>query len=82
MRIFSPESAVVAILIVVLLVLIAPAVVSRREQARQFQRTDRIKQIGLSLNQYHDTYQRFPAGSNSKKPPAGRQPIEIPISPL
>lgn len=84
MRISSPESAVVAILILVLLVLVAPAVVYKREQARELQRHDRIKQIGLSLNNYHDTFQSFPAGSNSKKPPATRQPEaqEILISPL
>jgi type II secretory pathway pseudopilin PulG len=83
-RISSPEYVVVAILILVLLLLVAPAVLSKREQARQMLKQDRLKQVGMSLNSYHDTFNSFPAGSTAEKQPATRQPNaqDILISPL
>ncbi len=84
MRISSPEYVVVTILILVLLLLVAPAVLYKREQARQMLKQDRLKQVGMSLNNYHDTFNTFPAGSNAKKQPATRplEPQDILISPL
>lgn len=84
MRISSPEYMVVAILGLVLLLLIAPAVLYKREQARQLLKQDRLKQVGMSLNNYHDTFNSFPAGSTSKQRPTTRQPKpqEVLVSPL
>jgi hypothetical protein len=83
-RISSPEYVVVAILALVLLLLVAPAVLYKREQARQMMKQDRLKQVGMSLNNYHDTFNSFPAGSTTKKQPATRQPKpqDVLISPL
>jgi type II secretory pathway pseudopilin PulG len=83
-RISSPEYVVVAILVLVLLLLVAPAVLYKREQARQMLKQDRLKQVGMSLNNYHDTFNTFPDGSTAKNQPATRQPKpqDILISPL
>ena len=57
------ETTVALGLIALLCALIVPAIQSQREQARRSQCKDRLKQIGLALHNYHDTFiTTFPPG--------------------
>jgi prepilin-type processing-associated H-X9-DG protein len=42
--------------------LMLPALQAARESARRTQAMNKLKQIGLALHNYHDTYRAFPAG--------------------
>lgn len=56
------ELAVVLAVLAVLVALLLPAIQRSRESARQQQCKSRLKQLGLALHNYHDTFNLFPPG--------------------
>ncbi len=56
------ELFVTCAIICLLIALILPAIQQAREAARRSQSKNNLKQIGLALHNYHDTFDVLPAG--------------------
>ncbi len=70
--------------VAVLVALLLPAVQQAREAARRSTSRNNLKQIGIALHNYHDTFQEFPPGTqpNEKLKPEKRLSWQAKILPF
>ena len=66
------EVLVVVAIVALVLVIMMPAIQSAREDARKVQCKDRLKQIGLALENYHGIHSVFPYASSCSFPAENR----------